>query len=143
MRSTAHTTWEGDLVSGSGVTSLASGAAGPLPVTWSSRTEMPEGRTSPEELLAAAHATCFSMALSHGLAEAGTPPSRLETDVVSTFEQTDAGFRITSMAITVGGEVPGIDRAAFEEAATAASEGCPVSQALKGNVDITLSATLL
>lgn len=83
------------------------------------------------------------MALSHGLAEASNPPSPLETDVHSIFEQTDAGFGITSMAITVGGEVPGIDQAAFAGAATAASEDCPVSQAVSGNVDITLSATLL
>jgi osmotically inducible protein OsmC len=142
MESRAHTTWEGDLMSGSGRTSLASGAAGPLAVTWSSRTQASEGRTSPEELIAAAHATCFSMALSHGLTEAGTLPGRLDTEAIVTFEQTDAGFRVTKSALIVQADVPGISEDDFQTAARAAKEGCPVSQALKGNVEITLEAIL-
>ena len=93
-------------------------------------------------MIAAAHAACFSMALSHALAQAGTPASSLETDATSTFDRTDAGFRITKIALTVRGDVPGIDEAAFEEAAAGAKENCPVSKALEGNVEITLDAAL-
>jgi osmotically inducible protein OsmC len=142
MDSTASAHWEGDLFAGSGTTSLASGVAGPLPVTWASRTEAPNGRTSPEELIAAAHAACFNMAFSNGLAQAGTPPTRLDTTAVATFERTDAGFRLTRMALAVEGEVPGIDADGFAAAAEAAKDGCPVSNALKGNVEITVSAVL-
>lgn len=138
----ANTTWQGDLMSGSGTFSLASGAAEGKQVTWASRTESPDGKTSPEELIAAAHASCFSMALAHGLAEAGTPPSRLETDATATFDKTEAGFRITSMRLRVRGEVQGIDDAAFKRAAEEAKDGCPVSQALQGNVEISVDAAL-
>lgn len=143
MESRASTTWEGDLMSGSGTTSLASGAAEPLAVTWSSRTETANGRTSPEELIAAAHATCFSMAFSNGLAKAGTPPDRLDTEATVTFEKTDAGNRVTKSALTVRADIPGISEEDFRTAAAAAKEGCPVSQALKGNVEITLEASLI
>lgn len=143
MESRASTTWEGDLMSGSGTTSLASGAAEPLAVTWSSRTETADGRTSPEELIAAAHATCFSMAFSNGLAKAGTPPDRLDTEAMVTFEKTDAGNRVTKSALTVRADIPGISEEDFQTAAAAAKEGCPVSQALKGNVEITLEASLV
>lgn len=143
MESRASTTWEGDLMSGSGTTSLASGAAEPLAVTWSSRTETADGRTSPEELIAAAHATCFSMAFSNGLAKAGTPPDRLDTEATVTFEKTDAGNRVTKSALTVRADIPGISEEDFQTAAAAAKEGCPVSQALKGNVEITLEASLV
>ena len=139
----AHATWEGDLRSGSGEFDLASsGAVTGQPVTFASRFE-PEagGKTSPEELIAAAHATCVSMALANGLAQDGHAPTRLETDAVCTLDQTDAGFRITAMHLTVRGEVEGIDEAAFEQAAQTAKEGCPVSNAL-GAVEISMEASL-
>lgn len=142
MESRASSTWEGDLFSGSGTTTLSSGAAGPLPVSWASRTEAANGKTSPEELIAAAHASCFNMALSNGLAQAGTPAERLETEAVATFEKTDAGFRLTTMRLTVRGSVPGMSEEQFVEAAGAAKDGCPVSNALVGNVDIQLDAAL-
>jgi lipoyl-dependent peroxiredoxin len=139
----AHATWEGDLRSGSGQFDLtSSGAVTGQAVTFASRFEPDAGgKTSPEELIAAAHATCVSMALANGLAEDGHPPTRLETDAVCTLDQTDAGFRITTMHLTVRGEVEGIDEAAFEEAAQTAKEGCPVSNAL-GDVEITMDASL-
>ncbi len=140
---TASVTWRGDLMSGSGTFSLGSGAASGMGVTWASRTEDSGGKTSPEELIAAAHASCFSMALSHGLAQAGTPPERLDTDATATFDKTDAGFRMTRMTIRVRGEVRGVDEEAFRRAAEAAKDGCPVSNALKGNVEISVDAALL
>lgn len=143
MQSKARTVWEGNLMNGAGTTTLESGAAGSLPVTWASRTAAPSGKTSPEELIAAAHASCYAMALSHGLAGKGTPPTRVETEAVCTFEKTDAGFRITTMALTVRAKVANLSEADFKAAAEAAKEGCPVSQALKGNVNITLDAALL
>src|SRR5262245_35678417 len=129
----AHATWEGD---------LRSGAVTGQPGTFASRFE-PEagGKTSPEELIAAAHATCVSMALANGLAQDGHAPTRLETDAVCTLDQTDAGFRIVAMHLTVRGEVDGIDEAGFEQAAQTAKEGCPVSNAL-GGVEITMEASL-
>jgi osmotically inducible protein OsmC len=136
---TATTVWEGDLAHGAGTITMGSGVTGELPVTWASRTERSDGRTSPEELIAAANGSCFSMALSHGLAEAGTPPERLDVTATCTFEP---GRGVTSMVIDVRGSVPGIDAGAFEQAARDAGENCPVSQALKGNVPITVSATL-
>lgn len=137
----AHTTWEGDLLSGSGVFTLGTGAAGPQQVTWRARAEdASAGQTSPEELIAAALSACFSMALSSSLAKAGTPPGKLETDVVSTFQ---AGEGLTKLAVTVRGEVDGVDEGGFRAAAEQAKENCPVSQALKGNVEITLDAALV
>jgi lipoyl-dependent peroxiredoxin len=136
----ADAVWEGSLMEGSGtITSTGSGALPELPVTWASRAESPEGRTSPEELIAAAHAACFAMALSHALAQAGNPPERLETSATVTFEP---GTGITKAALTVRGRVSGIDEAAFKEAAEGAKDGCPVSGALKGNVELTLDARL-
>ena len=139
----AHATWEGDLRSGSGQFDLtSSGAVTGQAVTFASRFEPDAGgKTSPEELIAAAHATCVSMALANGLAEDGHPPTRLETDAVCTLDQTDAGFRITSIRLTVRGEVEGVDEAAFVEAAQTAKEGCPVSNAL-GDVEISMEASL-
>jgi osmotically inducible protein OsmC len=140
----AHATWHGDLRSGSGTFDLtSSNAVSGQEVTFASRFE-PEsgGKTSPEELIAAAHATCLSMALANGLAQAGHVPERLEADAVATLDQTDAGFRITKMHLTVRGEVDGIDEDEFEQAAQAAKEGCPVSNAL-GDVEISLDASLL
>ena len=139
----ADAVWQGSLGQGSGEVSLVtSGAAGPLPVTWASRTERSNGKTSPEELVAAAHASCYCMALSNVLGEAGTPPEKLETSVTVTFEEIEGGWKTGSSHITVKGTVPGIDEATFKEAAEAAKDGCPISGALKGNVEISVEATL-
>ena len=139
----AEATWTGDLTSGTGVvTASSSGAFDALPVSWASRTEMPDGRTSPEELVAAAHAACFSMAFSGRLAKAGTPPERLDVSAQVTFEKHDAGWRVTRSELTVKGRVPGMSADAFLTEAEAAREGCPISQALKGNVEMTVDATL-
>ena len=140
--STASATWRGDLMSGSGQTSLASGAAGPMDISWPRRTEGTGSGTSPEELIAAAHASCFSMALSHGLAQAGHAPTQLDTTAVVTFGQADGGFAITNIALSVRGQVDGIDEAAFKEAAEAAKDGCPVSKAFTGHVPMSVEATL-
>jgi lipoyl-dependent peroxiredoxin len=137
---TAEVTWQGDLMSGRGVVDrVGSGAFAPLDVTWASRTEQPGGKTSPEELIAAAHASCFSMALAHGLAQAGNPPEQLSTSATLTFVP---GTGITRSVLQVEGRVPGIDENAFREAAEQAKEGCPVSQALKGNVELEVTARL-
>ena len=137
---TAKVTWAGSLMEGSGtIEGVGSGAFGPLDVTWASRAETPEGRTSPEELIAAAWASCFSMALSHALAGAETPPERLETSVTVTFQP---GEGITKGAITVVGTVPGLDQAGFAEKAEGAKAGCPVSKALAGIPEVTLDAKL-
>ncbi len=136
----AEITWQGDLMGGSGtIDAVGSGAVGPLDVTWASRAETPEGRTSPEELIAAAHASCFSMALAHGLAQAGTPPERLKSSAEVTFVP---GTGITKSVLTVRGSVPGLDDAGFREAAENAKENCPVSLALKGNVELSVDAQL-
>jgi osmotically inducible protein OsmC len=137
--SRATTVWEGDLSSGSGTTSVASGAVPELQVSWPARTERAEGTTSPEELLAAAHTSCFCMALSAGLAKGGNPPERLEATTTVSFIP---GEGVKSSRLSVRGRVPGIDQAAFEQAAEGASQGCPISQALKGNIEITVEATL-
>jgi lipoyl-dependent peroxiredoxin len=138
---TARATWEGTLATGQGRFSLGSGAATDQTVTWKARAEEGEG-TSPEELIAAAHASCVLMALAGALAKAGTPPTRLESEATSTFDQVGEGFRITSMKLVIRGEVDGVDEAGFKEAAEGAKENCPVSQALKGNVEISLDASL-
>lgn len=139
----ADVTWQGDLLSGSGsVTASSSNTFSGLPVTWASRTEAPSGRTSPEELIAAAHSSCFAMALSFDLAEAGTPPESLEVSATVTFDQVEGSWRVVSSALTVRGKVPGIDQPAFEKAANGAKDNCPVSQALKGNVQFSVEATL-
>ncbi|MCB1246842.1 MAG: OsmC family peroxiredoxin [Acidimicrobiia bacterium] len=142
MKSKAHTSWQGTLFEGSGTATLNSGAGGPFPVSWASRTEEAAGKTSPEELIAAAHAACYSMALSNMLAGADHPAENLDTSAVATFERTDAGMRITKMEITVVGTVPGMSAQDFATHAAAAKDGCPVSNALKGNVEIVLDATL-
>ncbi len=142
MESRANTSWRGDLANGTGTTTLASGVAPPLPVSWSSRTVAAEGRTSPEELIAAAHASCYCMALSAGLARAGFTAETLETEAVVSFEQGEAGWSVTSSRLNVEGVVPGISEAQFLEAAESAKEGCPVSRALQGNVEISLEAKL-
>ncbi len=137
---TANVTWRGSLMEGEGtIDSVESGAFGPLDVTWASRAEDPNGRTSPEELIAAAHAACFSMALSHGLAQANTPADSLQTSATVTFVP---GTGITAIALTVRGNVPGLEEAGFVQAADAAVAGCPVSKALAGVPEITLDAAL-
>jgi lipoyl-dependent peroxiredoxin len=137
---TAEVTWRGSLQEGAGtIEQVGSGAFGPLPVTWASRSEDSSGgNTSPEELIAAAHASCFSMALSNGLAQAGTPPERLETSATVTFVP---GSGITRIALTVDGRVPGLDAEGFRQAAETAKESCPVSKALAGVPEITLDAS--
>jgi len=136
---TAQVTWEGSLLEGSGtIDQVGSGAFGPLPVTWASRSEDASGgKTSPEELIAAAHASCFSMALSNGLAKDGNPPERLETSATVTFVP---GTGITKIALTIRGRVPGLDADGFRDAAETAKENCPVSKALAGVPEITLDA---
>ncbi len=138
-KSSAKTVWEGDLAHGSGVATPASAAFGPVDVSWASRTKRAAGATSPEELLAAAHAACYCMGLSHELGEAGTPPERLEASATVEFVP---GEGVRSSHIVVTGRVPGVDAEAFASAAAAAGEGCPISGALKGNVEITVEATL-
>jgi osmotically inducible protein OsmC len=138
---TANSAWDGDLPHGSGKVSGASGALGELPVTWASRTERSEGKTSPEELIAAAHASCYSMALSHGLGEAGTPPEHLDVAAKVTLDLVDGAPTVTKSELTVTGRVPGVDEAAFEQAAFDAGRNCPVSRALAG-IEITVDAKL-
>ena len=136
----ADVVWQGSLMDGSGrIEQVTSGALGGLGVSWPSRAEEPGGNTSPEELIAAAHATCFSMALSHGLAQEGHAPDRLDTSATVTFQP---GEGITKIALTVRGQVPGLDAEAFQAAAETAKEDCPVSQALKSVPEITLDAEL-
>jgi lipoyl-dependent peroxiredoxin len=139
---TANAEWQGDLMSGSGTVSTQSDVVNNATVKWSSRAERADENTSPEELIAAAHATCVSMALANGLAQAGTPPQRLDTEATATFEKTGDGFRFTTMKLTIRGQVEGLDEDGFRQAAAEAKENCPVSQALKGNVDISLDAAL-
>ena len=136
----AEVTWNGDLMSGKGrIDSVTSAAIGGLEVSWPARSEEPGGKTSPEELIAAAHATCFSMALSHGLAQAGNAPEELKTSATVTFQP---GEGITKIALDVAGRVPGIDDGAFQQAAQQAKENRPVSHALAGVPEISLSARL-
>jgi osmotically inducible protein OsmC len=137
--SSATTVWEGDLPSGRGTTSAASGVLSDVEVTWPARTERTPGSTSPEELLAAAHTSCFCMALSNGLSKEGNVPERLEASATVTFVP---GEGVKSARFVVSGRVPGIDQAAFEDAARDAGENCPISQALKGNIEIEVEATL-
>ncbi|HZQ80816.1 MAG TPA: OsmC family peroxiredoxin [Gaiellaceae bacterium] len=136
----ADVVWQGDLMNGSGtIGEVGSGAFGPLDVSWPSRAEEPNGKTSPEELIAAGWAACFAMALSHGLAQAGNPPEKLETSATVTFQP---GEGIIKGALTVRGTVPGLDADGFKDAANGAKENCPVSKALAGIPEVTLEATL-
>ncbi|HYN57120.1 MAG TPA: OsmC family protein [Motilibacterales bacterium] len=131
----ASTVWDGSLMEGSGKVTFESSGIGTFPVSWPARSSEPDGVTSPEELIAAAHATCFSMALSNGLAKAGTPPTRLTTTAEVDFQP---GTGITGIRLTVRGEVPGLDASGFRTAAESAKAECPVSQALSA-VPITLT----
>ncbi len=140
---TAEVSWTGALADGSGsIDDVTSGAFSGLPVTWASRTEAADGRTSPEELIASAHASCYAMSLSGRLGRNGTPPTSLVVTATVTFDKLEAGWRVISSALAVRGVVPGIDAATFGELAEAAKDGCPVSQALKGNVELSVGATL-
>jgi len=141
----ADATWNGDLVSGKGkVSASSSGVFKGLDVSWARRSEADaNGVTSPEELLAAAHAACFAMALSAGLGRGGTPAEELQVSAQVTFDRVGEGFKVVSSALEVSGRVPGIDAAAFQKAAEGAKDGCPISGALKGNVELSVKASLL
>jgi osmotically inducible protein OsmC len=140
VTSSATAVWEGNLRDGRGQFNGKSGVIQGA-YSFSTRFEGAKG-TNPEELIAAAHASCLSMALSGVLEKAGTPPTRITTTASATIDKAGAGFRITRMRLEVRGEVPGVDQAAFAKAAEAAKEGCPVSQALMGNVPFELDARL-
>lgn len=143
MSKTAHVTWNGTLLEGSGtIAQTGSGVLAGLPVSWRARTA-DGSATSPEELIAAAHAACYSMALSADLARAGHAPTRVDVDARCTFEWGgDAGAHITAVELSLEAEVPGLDQAGLEAAAQGAKDGCPVSRALRGNVEISVSARL-
>jgi osmotically inducible protein OsmC len=139
---TATAVWENDLMHGHGSVQGTSGALPSMAVSWSARTEASGGKTSPEELLAAAHAACFSMALSAALGRMQKPPTRLEVSAAATFDKVGDAWKVTTMMISVTGHVPGITAAEFETAAQGAGQGCPISGALKGNVAVTVHAML-
>lgn len=140
---TATVTWNGSLAEGSGTVSSGTSAQfTDLPVSWGSRTEDPEGRTSPEELLAAAHASCFAMALSGALARAGTPPEHMHVSAAVTFDKVGDAWTVTRSQLDVVGVVPGLDEAGFDEVAQQAKDGCPVSRALAGNVEMSVQSTI-
>jgi lipoyl-dependent peroxiredoxin len=139
----ASVSWDGVLGTGSGKLSLGEGAASDLPVSWAARTGHAQGKTSPEELLAAAHASCFAMAFAHILEDRGTPPQHLSVAADCTFEQTTDGFKVSRVALNAEGAVAGITDEQFTDAARAAEQFCPISNALRGNVDITLTARLV
>jgi len=138
----AQAVWDGDLAHGHGTVKGTSGALGSVPVSWASRTEAPGGKSSPEELLAAAEASCFSMALSAGLGRQQKPPKKLEVTATATFDKVGEAWKVTTMEVDVVGVVPGISAAEFEAAAKAAGDGCPISGALKGNVAVSVRARL-
>ena len=138
----AEIVWEGPLARGTGTVSSGSGALGELPVTWVSRTERPDGKTSPEELIAAAHASCFAMALSLVLGENHTPPERLVVSAACTLDEVEGAPKVTASELSVRARVPGIEPPGFEQAVERASALCPVSNALRGNVEITVQSEL-
>ena len=146
MAETRHAiaNWSGNLTEGGGMLQyVSSGAIARLPITWSSRTEAHQGRTSPEELLAAAHATCYAMAFSNQLAKNGTVATRVEVRVEVSADKREAGWTVVSSRIATSAVVPGIDQATFEALANAAKDGCPISRAITGNVELSVVATLL
>lgn len=146
MAETRHATatWAGNLTEGSGALNyVSSGAFSRMPITWGSRTGAHEGRTSPEELLAAAHASCFSMAFANQLAKNGTIATRLDVRVDVTADRREPGWTVLTSAIKVSGVVPGLDAATFTRLAEAAKDGCPISRALAGNVELSVEATLI
>jgi lipoyl-dependent peroxiredoxin len=139
----ARVVWNGGLADGSGKLNFeSSSAATDLPVTWAARTEVPGGKTSPEELIASAHASCYAMAFSNVLSQAGHTPEELTVDAVSTLDMVDGGPKVTKSDLTVTGTVPGVDQSTFNDLAQQAEQGCPVSNLLRGNAEITVSARL-
>src|SRR4051794_12311490 len=139
----ASVVWNGGLVNGSGmITYVSSGVFSRLPISWASRTSAHDGKTSPEELLAAAHASCFSMAFSARLAKNGTPATSLEVKVEVRFDQVEGGWKVASSTIKVHGVVPGIDKGTFDRLADDAKDNCPISAAIRGNVELSVEATL-
>lgn len=139
----AAVSWKGDLASGTGTLTAATSAAfTDLPVTWASRTESADGRTSPEELLASAHASCFSMAFSSDLTKTGSKPESLDVTSEIAFDRVDGKWTVVSSKLTVRGRVPGLDQARFAEIAAGAKSGCPISRAIAGNVELSVEATL-
>ncbi len=140
---TAQAVWTGDLMQGSGqLSTQSSGLLRETPVTWAARTEAPENKTSPEELLAAAHASCYAMAFAGALGRQGTPPEQLQVTAVAALDRVEGAMKVTTMRLSVRGRVPGMDQAAFEEAARTAEQGCPISNAIRNSVQISLEATL-
>jgi lipoyl-dependent peroxiredoxin len=140
----ARTVWNGNLADGSGKLNFeSSSAATDLPVTWAARTEVPGGKTSPEELIAAAHASCYAMAFSNVLSQAGHEPEQLTIDAVCTLDMVDGGPKVTKSDLTVEGKVPGLDQSKFQELANQAESGCPISNLLRGNAEITVTANLV
>ena len=139
----ALVTWHGDLLEGGGtIDYVSSGVFSRMPVSWAARTGPHNGKTSPEELLAAAHGACFSMAFSARLAKNATPPTTLNVKAEVTFDNAGGGWKVTQSLITVVGDVPGIDLATFQTIAEDAKENCPISIALKGNVELKVDASL-
>lgn len=139
---TAEVVWQGDLRTGSGRATFGSRTLPEVAMTWASRVERPEGGTSPEELIAAAHAGCYAMGLANLLAGENHTPERLRVGATVTFEVSPSGARITRSALTVSGRVPGLTAAEFDDAARRGEERCPVSNALRGNVEITVDSKL-
>jgi osmotically inducible protein OsmC len=141
---TADVTWTGDLLTGGGtIDYVSSGVFSRMPVSWAARTGPHNGKTSPEELLAAAHASCFSMAFSARLAKNGTPATTLKVQAAISFDNASGGWKVTTSRITVVGDVPGIDLETFRTIAEDAKENCPISIALKGNVELVVDASLV
>lgn len=138
----ATVTWKGTLTGGTGTIDTGSGALKGAPVTWASRMERSDGKTSPEELLAAAQAECYAMVLTNMLSKAGNTPDQLEVTAVCTVEPHGEGIRITTMQIDVNGDVPGVDADTFSRMAQEGEQNCPVSNALRGNVEISVTARL-
>lgn len=139
----AHVVWDGDLMSGSGaVSATTSGAFDGVPVSWKTRSAEGDANASPEELVAAAHASCFAMAFSAALGGRGAPPGHLEVDATVTFEKVENGWKVASSALKVVGQVEGIDADGFREAAEGAKNGCPISAMMTGNVDLSVEASL-
>ena len=138
----AQASWEGNLTKGSGRVKSGSGAIAEIPVTWASRVERPDGKTSPEELIAMAHASCYAMAFSHTLSEAGHVPERVDVTANVQLESIPGGIKVATVNLEVTGKVPGIDQAKFEELARKGEQGCPISNVLRGNAQINLKATL-
>ena len=138
----ADVTWEGNLARGHGTLNVGSGAISNQEITWASRTERADGKTSPEELIAAAHASCYAMSLSNALSSTGNTPEQLSVNAVSTLEQVEGGFKITQIQLNVHAKVAGLDNDSFQQAVQKAEQGCPVSNALRNNVSIHVNAQL-